>query len=376
MAELGYVHVEGKALRQGYTTGSCAAGAAKAAAYLIVDRVLPESVDIALPTGGALTLPVQAGVTVRGGAKACIVKDGGDDPDSTHGLEVWCEVLPCLESSAVTFCAGTGVGTVTKPGLQLPVGEPAINPIPRQMIEQALKEVLPAGWGALVTLSVPGGEKAARRTLNAKLGVQGGISILGTSGIVQPMSEEAFKASLVPQLVQAQTLGYTTMILVPGRIGAKHAAALYAVPEEAVAEMSNFVGYMLMEAVANGITEVILLGHIGKLIKVAAGIFHTHNRVADARLETLAAYCALEGMQASDVRTIMANVTIEGALTTIDALGLQQVYQQLAERASLRAGEHTYGELRVGTVLLNMAGEVIGQDQAAQQIAAARGWVK
>lgn len=374
MTDLNYVNVDGKKLKQGYTTGACAAGAAKAAATLFVKRILPEKVNIPLPSGGNLCLPVSEGAAVAGGARACVVKDGGDDPDNTHGLCIWTEVIPEPLNREISFQAGPGVGTVTKPGLQVPVGEPAINPVPRRMITQALREILPPGWGAKVTVFVPGGEQAARKTLNPKLGVIGGISILGTTGIVQPMSEEAYKSSLIPQLVQSQTFGHKAIVLVPGRIGAKRAVESFGVPPEAVAEMSNFVGFMLMECAARGIKEVILMGHISKLIKVAAGNFHTHNRVADARLETLTAYCAIEGMAGDDLKKLMQCVTVEGALKEVERAGLQVVYRRLAEVAAKRATEHTYGEVKVGVVLLDMDGRILGIEDHAKSIAAQQVW--
>ncbi len=374
MTDLGYTNVEGKRLKKGYTTGACAAGAAKAAAYLYFKKELLKQVEIALPNGDNLTLVVSSGELTQTGAQCCVIKDGGDDPDITNGLPVYVEVVPQLGKTGVTFLAGPGVGSVTKPGLPIAVGEPAINPVPRQMIEHELTDVMPKGYGASVTISVPGGEQAAKKTLNPKLGVTGGISILGTTGIVIPMSEEAFKTSLVPQLIQAKSLGWRTLVLVPGRIGAKRANENYGIPPEAIAETSNFIGYMLMECLTLGFKEVILMGHISKLIKVAAGVFHTHNRVADARFETLAAHCALLGMGQNDVQLLMQNTTIEGALQIVEDSGFQTVYPRLAAQASKRAMEHTYGELLVGTVLLNMAGKVLGMDEKAQQIANGQNW--
>jgi cobalt-precorrin-5B (C1)-methyltransferase len=374
MTDLGYTIVDGKRLKKGYTTGSCAAGAAKAAAQLYFNKELPQHVSIDLPSGGTLTLQIVGGELSESGAKCGVIKDGGDDPDVTHGLQVWVEVVPEPGKASVTFMAGPGVGTVTKYGLPVQVGEPAINPVPRQMIANELAQVLPPNWGASVIVSVPGGEEAARKTLNPKLGVVGGISILGTTGIVNPMSEEAFKTSLVPQLIQAKTLGFKTLVLVPGRIGAKRASEIYGIPSEATAEMSNFVGFMLMECRALGFKEVILMGHISKLIKVAAGVFHTHNRVADARFETLATHCALLGMCQDDLQTLMDHITIEGALDLVEEKGFQAVYPRLAAQVSKRATEHTYGELQVGTVLLNMAGQVLGMDEPAKHIAKGQSW--
>ena len=205
-------------LKSGITTGSCSAAAAKAALLASLGDA-PIVVQIETPQGICLSVPILTAQAVDGGGRASVIKDAGDDPDITHGVEIVAEVQLTPGQPEISFQAGTGIGTVTLPGLQIPVGQPAINPAPRQMIESALRPLLPQGTGAVVTISIPEGEKLARRTLNPTLGIVGGLSIIGTTGIVEPMSEEAFKNSLKPQISVAKALGFQTIVMVPGKIG-------------------------------------------------------------------------------------------------------------------------------------------------------------
>lgn len=356
-----------KNLRCGITTGACAAGAAGAAVELLFHNRRTATVTVYNPAGQAITVPVARVEKVPGGARAVVIKDGGDDPDATHGLEIVVEARP--HAKEIVIRGGTGVGRVTRPGLQIPVGEAAINPVPRRMISDTVGALLPAGEGVLLTVSVPGGEKVAGRTLNPRLGIDGGISILGTTGIVRPMSEEAFKDSLVPLVQMAAAQGYRQVVLTPGRLGERLAVEKYHFPAEAVVEMSNFVGFMLETCAEKGISEVLLWGHHGKLIKVAAGIFHTHSRVADGRRETLAGYAALLGAGPDLVGRILEANTLEGMVEELRRHGLSTVFNLLAERASRRSEEFVRGELRVGTVLLSMDGQVLGLDGHALEIA-------
>ena len=191
-------------LKSGITTGSCSAAAAKAALLASLGDA-PIVVQIETPQGVCLSVPVLTAQATDGGGRASVIKDAGDDPDITHGVEIVAEVQLTPGQPEISFQAGTGIGTVTLPGLQIPVGQPAINPAPRQMIESAQRPLLPQGTGAVVTISIPEGEKLARRTLNPTLGIVGGLSIIGTTGIVEPMSEEAFKNSLKPQISVANS---------------------------------------------------------------------------------------------------------------------------------------------------------------------------
>ena len=242
------------------------------------------------------------------------------------------------------------------------------------MIEQALTAVMPTGQGAIVTIAVPEGVRLAKKTLNPILGIEGGISIIGTTGIVKPMSEEAFKNSLTPQISVVKALGYQDIVFVPGRIGQDVAVERLKLNPEIVVQTSNFVGHMLESAAAQGIKRVLIIGHLGKIVKVAAGIFHTHNRVADARLETLAAYAALCGASQVTIEQLLACTTTEAAMSVITAVELQRVYLVLARRASLRAERYVFGEMTIGTVIVTLKGEILAADEAAQTIGGALGW--
>jgi len=359
-------------LRSGITTGSCAAAAAKAAVLAWLGTP-STTVEVTTPQGQSICIPVASSMANAHGGMASIVKDAGDDPDITNGVTITA-VVTIGDVPGIIINAGAGVGRVTKPGLTIPVGEPAINPGPRRMIILAMEEVLPPGKGVAVTISIPEGDKLAEHTLNPVLGIIGGLSILGTTGIVEPMSEEAYKSSLVPQISVVQALGFDKIVFVPGKIGQNIAVNRFGLPAELTVQTSNFVGYMLENAVRCGIREVLLFGHIGKIVKVAAGIFHTHNRVADARMETLAAYAAAHGAQPQTVRDILACVTTEAAMPIVEENGLMEIYQALAGRASERAKRYVFGELSIGTAIVTMDGKLLGMDDGAREIGGKMGW--
>ena len=335
-------------LRSGYTTGACAAAGVKASLILLTTGEVVDTVDITALDGTPLTIPVARVEKLDGGARAEVVKFSGDDPDITNGASVLTTVRKIF-GDEIIFRAGVGVGHVTKPGLQLPVGEPAINPAPRKLIRNVAAEFDIGGLE--VEISIPAGVELSKRTLNPVLGVEGGLSIIGTTGVLRPMSEEAFKNSLVPQIDVAKAAGFDELIFVPGKIGETIARRLN-FPEGAIIQTSNFIGFML-EAAAE---------HIGKLAKVAAGVFHTHNRVADCRLETLAAYSAAEGLPASEVQKILDANTAEDAAQIIAANHVERVYKKIAARASFRAKRYVYGKLKVNTILVDYAGNILGTD--------------
>lgn len=359
--------------REGYTTGSCAAGAAKAACLLLKGENLAEQIEIPLPNSARLTMPIHSGESGYSEARACILKNGGDDADITHGLEIQAIARYISPQGEVQIRGGQGVGTVTKKGLAISVGESAINPVPRRMIREAVREVFPKEELEII-IEVPKGAETALRTLNPRLGVVGGISILGTSGIVRPMSEEAFKTSILPELDQAVAYGHKTIVLTPGHYGYRVATERFKVPTEAVIQMSNFVGYLLEEAAYRGIEQVILLGHIGKLIKVAGGIFHTHNRVADARMEILLAHAALAGLDSDTLKRLAEFPTTEGATAELLLLGEEKLLHHLAHLASERAQAFTFGRLSVGTIMTLLDGRPVGWDLQARKMMKEQGW--
>lgn len=370
---LGSVWYRGRRLRRGITTGTCAAAAAKGAALLLVSGQKQERVKVRLPDNQELTIPLAQNEKLAEAAMAVVIKDGGDDPDNTHGLPIVAKVW-LKPGTSIEIKGGQGVGVVTKPGLPVPPGEAAINPVPRRMIAANVAEVL-GDRGALVEISVPGGETAARKTMNPQLGIIGGISILGTTGIVEPMSEERFKASLLGRVKQVKALGYSTIVLVPGRTGEKTAVRQFSVPEEMVAQMSNFVGFMLEAAVEEGFKSILLLGHIGKLVKVAGGSFHTHNRMSDGRLETMAAWLGVLGAPPALLTKVLEQTTTEGAIELIKSHGYERLFPLLAEEGEKRCRLYLRGEdVEVGMVITDLKGELLGMGKTAEMLGRDLGW--
>lgn len=371
--DVGYIDVGGKRLRRGYTTGTCAAAAAAAAAYMALNGCTIEQVLVQLPGGGRsdepreLTLPLAAARLTADGAQAAVVKDGGDDPDITTGLQIWAEAH-LNDSGQINLQGGAGVGRVTLPGLKIPVGEAAINPTPRAMIAANVRSVLPAGRGAEIIITIPGGEEIARRTFNPRLGIEGGLSILGSTGIVNPMSEEALKESLRLELRVMAAKGYRQAIFAFGNYGLQFLRERR-IDEAQVIKISNYLGFMLDEARQLGFRRLIVSGHIGKLVKVSAGIFNTHSRNADARLEVITAYAALAGAQPELLPQLYQCKTTSAAVDLLEAAGADlaaAVYQRIAENAASRAELYTYGEIEVGTILFGDANRLLYlQEKAA-----------
>lgn len=367
-----YTQIEGQKWKRGVTTGTCAAAAAKAAVYALLQQTEVHFIEVTTPRGITVRLPVKECSYNNDVARCGVIKDAGDDPDNTDGVTIYATV--CLrDEPGISLKGGEGVGVVTKPGLQVDVGEAAINPVPRDMIHRSVLEYLPSEQGLDIMISVPGGQERALKTLNPMLGIMGGISILGTTGIVEPMSEEAFRHSLAPQLDVALAAGYTSLVLTPGKIG-ENIARLYQIPTAMTILTSNFIGYMLGEAARRGVKDVILFGHIGKLVKVAGGIFYTHSKIADGRMDIIAAEAAHMGATAAQVGEILDCVTTEATLPILAAAGLHGIFDRLAKRASFRAAQYVHNELRVGTVMVSLQGAVLGIDDHAQKIGGEAGW--
>lgn len=355
---------EGKTLKYGYTTGTCAAGAAAAAVRILETDRMPEQVTVVTPKGWHVDLTVLNPTKGEGWAEAAVRKDAGDDPDVTHEQLIVVRVSRNTEGT-VRYYAGEGVGTVTKAGLQIPVGEPAINPVPRRMIEAALADYVQTGRGYDVTVSVPGGEALAQKTFNPRLGIVGGISIIGTSGIVEPMSEEALKESLAVDLGVKRAQGLDRIVLTPGNYGRELGQTLK-IPEAVVVKTSNFAGFMLDRAAEQGFTEILWVGHLGKLAKVAGGIFHTHSSIADGRLEVIAAWAGASGADRSVIQRLLESNTTEEAVAELETAGMLSLCDTLARRVSLRSEERAKGRLRVGTILFTLEKGVVGMDAAGR----------
>lgn len=359
-----------RALRHGYTTGACAAAASLGAArWLAGER--PESVELLLPAGETAVFRLH-GCRVEGDAARCfVIKDAGDDPDITHGVEIHAAVerlspSPRPSSSGgegrgegdVVILGGPGIGRVTKPGLAVPVGEPAINPVPRRMIVEAVRSVFPAG-GVRVTLSIPDGEERAQKTLNARLGVLGGLSILGTTGIVRPISHKAWTDTLDVALDVALAVGCDQVIGCTGRSSEKAAqAALPDLAEEAFVMMGDHVGYLAEACHRKGVPRLTIAAQFAKLVKIACGHRQTHVRSSELDLRELAAWAAALGLEASLVRTIAgANTAREVFLT----LGPRHpLVTDVARRALAQLRDWSAG-VRIAILLVGYDGEVVGR---------------
>ena len=366
-----YVRSGQKLLRCGYTTGTCAALGAAGAARLLLTGREPETVALRTPKGIVVEVAPLWCRRTDTGAVCAIRKDGGDDVDVTTGLPVIASVVLEPDVPGVRIFGGEGVGRVTKPGLDQPVGEAAINHVPRRMIAEALeREAENAAYtgGFAVTISVEGGAETAKRTFNPHIGVEGGLSVLGTSGIVEPMSQQALLDTLQIEIHQA-ALKSRHLILAPGNYGLDYLAANYpALHEIPVVKISNFIGEALDMAAAEHFAEVLLVGHVGKLVKLAGGIMNTHSRCADCRTELFCAHAALCGASREVCAALMNAATTDACLELLDSAGLRApVLESLLRAVQLHLDRRACGAFRVGAVLFsNQHGPLGATDTAAQ----------
>lgn len=367
-----YLSAGGALLRVGYTTGTCAVAATHAACELLLAGEVPSIVAVHTPAGIEVLLDVEEATSGDGWARCAVRKDAGDDPDVTDGVLVHAEVR--TSSAGVVVEGGVGVGRVTRPGLDQPVGAAAINSVPRAMIaEQAREAARRHGYvgGLLVTISIPDGVRLAKRTFNPRLGIEGGISVLGTTGIVRPMSEDALVSSLQLELRVLYEEGVSNVLVVPGNYGRAFAAQTLGITDERAVTCSNYVGAVLDEAARLRFASVLLVGHLGKLVKVAGGIMNTHSQVADCRMEILAAHAACMGAPGTMVAAVMDAVTTDAALGILAQEGLlvptmESLMQRMARHLAHRAGP----DLRVEAIVFSNVFGVLGSTRGAYELVA------
>lgn len=355
-----YIYKNGKNMRYGYTTGSCATAAAKGAARMLVSQQRVDLIGIHTRKGWDLDLTLEDVMYDKDFAQCSVTKDSGDDPDSTHGIKIFAKVER-VAKQGIELIGGEGIGMVTKKGLAIEPGYYAINPTPRKTIVQAVREEIPPDWGVQITIFCPQGVEIAKKTFNAQLGIQGGISILGTTGIIEPMSEEAFKDSLAIEISVKRAEGLKKLILSPGNYGRDFSKSI-GLDMNYLVKTSNFIGFMLDKAKEYGIEEILWVGHIGKMVKVAAGIFHTHSSISDARMETMAAYAGLLEAPHSLIQTIMGCITTEEAIEYIKEWERKrEFFDLIAQRVSDRCERRLKSSVKLGTILFSQQHGFLGQ---------------
>ena len=351
-----YVVKNGRKLRLGYTTGSCAAAAAKAAAWMLLSGKRKEKIRIRTPKGIDLDLDV-SDIKIEPTRVSCSIrKNSGDDPDITNGADIFAEVA-FSDKTGIEILGGKGIGTVTKRGLDQPVGSAAINSVPRRMICENIEDICRITdyrGGLTVTISAPEGEELARKTFNPRLGIVGGISILGTTGIVEPMSEQALIDTIRVELNQKKENGVKYVLLTPGNYGADYIKQSIRVKDDTAVLTSNFIGDTLDICKELGFLGALLVGHIGKLVKIAGGIFNTHSKYGDCRMEIMAAHAGAAGLDNKYIKEIMDCVTCDDAVRILKEHGcLKEALGSITDKISFILDDRVSGGLETGAILFS-----------------------
>lgn len=372
MLEL-YVEKGQKKLRCGYTTGSCAAAAAKAASEYLLTGRKPEKVSLDTPKGIRLTLDVAEAVMHEKGAYCAIQKDSGDDPDITNGILVGALVKKA--ESGILIEGGRGVGRVTKAGLNQPIGAAAINSVPRRMIREGCEEMARLydyDGGFLVEISIPEGERLAKRTFNSRLGVEGGLSVIGTTGIVEPMSNAALIDTIKLELNTHAAAGEKEIMLTPGNYGEDFTKSVLLLDTARQVICSNFIGEAIDEAMKAGFVKLLLIGHIGKLVKLGIGMFNTHSAYGDGRMEILIA-CALKaGASTETLRAVLTCVSTDAAISILQTSGdLTGTMEELSRRINDNLNRRVPDGVEIGFVCFTNEEKlrgVLAQSENAEEL--------
>ena len=374
-----YVYIDGKKYRRGYTTGSCATGAAKAATYMLLTKKRIDSINIDTPKGIPLTLKVENINICNDYIECSIEKDGGDDIDATHTMHIYAraELVKRQGNENILVCGGEGIGVVTRKGLSVEVGKHAINPVPMKMINNEVSKVIGSDTSDTlgndtvlkITIFAPRGQEISKKTFNPRLGIVGGISILGTTGIVEPMSDEGWKKSLSIELKMKRVQGLDKIILVPGNHGEQFIRENLNLDMKYVIRTSNFIGYMLKEAQRMGYKKILMVGHIGKFIKLSAGIFNTHSKIADARSEILVSNLALMKAPYEFLEKISECLTAEEAVEIIDNSDYKEFYDLVSNKCKFKVKQYLGDdEIDVEIMMFSMDKTLLGQSDNADSL--------
>lgn len=366
-----YVIRGNKKMRFGYTTGSCAAAACKGATEILLGGKLQETVTLMTPKGILLTLELKD-IQIETDKVTCAIrKDAGDDPDTTNGILVYATVEKTKEQG-ITLDGGIGVGRVTKAGLSQKIGEAAINPVPKSMILRAATEIAEKydyEGGLKIIIAVPEGVEIGKKTFNPRLGIVGGISILGTSGIVEPMSEAALVQSIRVEMKQHFSQGEEYLLVTPGNYGADYLREHMDLPYEKNIKCSNYVGEMIDMAIDMGVKGILFIAHIGKFVKVAAGIMNTHSHSADARMEVLASNAIRAGAPLECAKEILNASTTDEALDILNRYQMTQgTMKEVLDRIQFYLNHRSYEQILLGAVVFSNTCGYLGQTADAAML--------
>ena len=366
-----YVIRGNKKMRFGYTTGSCAAAACKGAAEILLGGKLQETVTLMTPKGILLTLELKD-IQIETDKVTCAIrKDAGDDPDTTNGILVYATVEK-TKDQGITLDGGIGVGRVTKAGLSQKIGEAAINPVPKSMILRAATEIAEKydyEGGLKIIISVPEGVEIGKKTFNPRLGIVGGISILGTSGIVEPMSEAALVQSIRVEMKQHFSQGEEYLLVTPGNYGADYLREHMDLPYEKNIKCSNYVGETIDMAIDMGVKGILFIAHIGKFVKVAAGIMNTHSHSADARMEVLASNAIRAGAPLECAKEILNASTTDEALDILNRYQMTQgTMKEVLDRIQFYLNHRSYEQILLGAVVFSNTCGYLGQTADAAKL--------
>lgn len=358
-------------LRYGWTTGSCAAAAAKAAAQMLFAGEEIRQVRLMTPKGIELYLDVECVTQMPEYTECAVRKYSGDDPDVTDGLLIFAKVERC-GGNQILLDGGAGVGRVTKPGLEQKIGQAAINKVPRKMITEEVSDVCREygySGGVKVLISIPEGEETAKKTFNPRLGITGGLSVLGTSGIVEPMSEKALTDTIYLEMKMLHESGCSYCYAVPGNYGIDFLTESLRIDPDLAVKCSNYVGEAIDDAKLLGMKGLLMIGHVGKFIKLAAGVMNTHSRQADCRMEVFASHAAMAGADTDTVQAVMDCLNTTEAVRILKGKGLlQDVMKTVMERIEFYLRQRAGEELQIGAIVFSSEEGILGQTENAVRL--------